>query len=180
VKKIVLLLVLLPSIPVVAADARTPSNFLRAYTQMLCAEKAGDHSAALAAISPFIAGTDEFHVSGSKALDRDYVDSAISAGWAITRMTPKMRFLKYGSGTMQRQEVIMNFRVSGHDRKQAIASLKACFGASVVEGPKNGQPPLEMAAATIAWYLTQDIDGRVVPKELTGMNRGGTLGFGSQ
>jgi hypothetical protein len=137
---VVLVLFTLIASSAFAADSLTPTNFLRAYVKMLVAERAGDHDAAVAALTPFVMiNGREMTASSKEALSGRFSDSAVTATWAIVTDSP------------------MRFAVSRRDRKEAIAALRESYGASITDGPKNSQRGLQLAAATLAWFLTQDL-----------------------
>jgi hypothetical protein len=131
----------------VASDWSNAKQFLRAYVDMLCAEKAGNHERAVEAISPFVAidGRD-MTASAKDALRGQYADSAVSATWTLV------------SNSRWDELPSMRFAVSLRDRREALSALREAFGRSIAKGPMRDQTQLETAAATLAWFLTQDLD----------------------
>jgi len=131
----------------VASDSSNASRFLRAYVDMLCAERAGDHAKAVEAITPFVTIDGPEMTSSSKdALRGQYEDSAVSATWSLVSNS------RWGEARSIR------FAVSWRERREALAALREAFGESITKGPMRGQTQLVKAAATLAWFLTQDLD----------------------
>jgi hypothetical protein len=138
----------------VASDSSSATRFLRAYVDMLCAEKAGNHEKAVEAITPFVTIDGPDMTSSAKdALRGQYADSAVSATWSLVTNS------RWGELRS------MRFAVSWRDRREAIAALREAFGRSITNGPMEGQPQLRKAAATLAWFLTQDLDGVAQPRD---------------
>jgi len=157
-RKIAIVVSFLVASAAMASDA--PSRFLRAYVDMLCAEKAGNHEQAVEAISPFatIDGS-EMTSSVKDALRGQYADSAVSATWSLVTNS---RWSEFRS---------MRFAVSWRDRREALSALRESFGPSVTKGPRDGQTQVEKAAATMAWFLTQDFDPVARPRDFYSRSR---------
>ena len=122
----------------------SPSKFLRAYVSALCAEKSGDHAKGLEVMQPFETARDP----GMRAAARDFplgqfTDASVQSSWSLVSNNWSTRSWEFVIGKRERQE--------------AVAELRHCFGSSVTDGPKNGQPQLDAGAATMAWFLTHDV-----------------------
>ena len=55
-------------------------------------------------------------------------------------------------------------RPSG-ERREALSTLREAFGHSIANGPVAGQTQVEAGAATLAWFLTQDLDPVAHPRD---------------
>ena len=138
----------------VAGDSSNASRFLRAYVDMLCAEKSGDHEKAVESITPFAAIDGRDMTSSVKdALRGQYADSAVSATWALVMSS------RWGEVHPTR------FAVSWRERREALSTLREAFGHSIAKGPVAGQTQVEAGAATLAWFLTQDLDPVAHPRD---------------
>ena len=123
----------------------SPSTFLRDYVSALCAEKTGDHAKAVALMQPYETASN----ADMRAAARDFPvgqfkDASVQASWPLVLQNWSTRS--------------WNFVVSKHERREAVDQLRQCFGANVTDGPMNGQPQLEAGAATMAWFLTHDVE----------------------
>ena len=78
------------------------------------------------------------------------VSSTWLAAWAIVNESSKLEFA-----------------VGRRERKDALNALRASFGKSISDGPKKGQNELEIAAATMAYFLTQDLQSIAHPRSMS-------------
>jgi hypothetical protein len=139
-----------------AVDDAMVSSFLRAYVKTLCAEKSGDRRGALAAIAPFESGgpvgmTVEMTQTSQGVIGHKYTDASVAASWAIVRQSGR------GAG----------FIVSRRERNEALAALRESFGPGVMRGPRAGMNDLNRGAATLAWFLTQDLSAVAHPRDFS-------------
>lgn len=135
--------------PVFAVDSPTATKFLRAYVDALCTEQAGDHNRAVETITPFTMATPQMSKSAKLFTAGELRESAISAAWAVVRNESKM-----------------DFAVGRRERRELVNTLRASFGKSISEGPKKGQNELEVAAATMAYFLTQSFESVAHPRDM--------------
>jgi hypothetical protein len=148
---IALLLALVASTALAADDAMV-SDFLRAYVKTLCAEKAGDRRGALAAIAPFESGViPEMTQTAQGVITHKYTDASVSASWAIVRPSGRRT----------------GFIVSRRERNEALAALREAFGPNISRGPRDGMTDLNRGAATLAWFLTQDLSVVSHPRDFS-------------
>jgi len=142
--------------PLFAIDSPTATKFLRAYVDAICTENAGDHQKAVSTITPFAMSTaPQLSKSAKEFANGELRASAISAAWAIVNEGSKMEFA-----------------VGRRERKDALNALRASFGKSISDGPKKGQNELEIAAATMAYFLTQELQDVAHPRRMS--PRGGS------
>ena len=88
------------------------------------------------------------------ALRGQYADSAVSATWALV--------------TSSRWDEVRptRFAMSWRERREALSTLREAFGHSIAKGPLPGQTQVEAGAATLAWFLTQDLDPVAHPRPI--------------
>ena len=135
--------------PVFAVDSPTATKFLRAYVDALCIEQAGDHQKAVDTMAQFTMLKGAMAQSAKQFTNGDLRESAISAAWAVVNGGTKM-----------------DFAVGRRDRRDMLNALRTSFGKSISDGPKKGQNELEVAAATMAYFLTQQFDGAAHPRDM--------------
>jgi len=152
-KKIVVTLALaMSALPAVAADSPTATRFLRDYTKALCAEKSGDHAAAVSLITPWMLDGHDVKISAREALRGDYQDASVLASWALVTnnwASPQMRF-----------------SIGKQEREAAVASLRECFGSAITQGPQPWQTQVDAGAALLGYFLVQEIDPVSHPRNL--------------
>lgn len=156
-KRLIVAVFVVLAVRVHAADARTP-DFLRAYVKALCAEKAGDHDAAVAAMQPFVASWGDMKIAANTMVARQYADAANHAAAALLEFRSEQR--KAGRFQVLWNDVKRGWTISGRDRKTAITDLQICFGPAVLEGAKAGPTDLEAVAAAFVEFLMRDPNGR--------------------
>jgi len=139
---------------ILAADARTATNFLHAYTAALCAAKHGDHAKAVELLAPFESKDGpELHASVRAVKAGDFEDASVQATWVLVKnswLEPRYRFA-----------------VDKPERQAAITELRECFGATITSGAQEWQAGIDRGAATLAWFLNRDIDPVLQPRGYT-------------
>jgi hypothetical protein len=137
-----------------AADLRTATNFLHAYTAALCAAKHGDQTKAVELLAPFESKDGpELQATVRAVKAGDFEDASVQASWVLVKnswLEPRYRFA-----------------VDKAERRAAIEELRECFGATITGGPQEWQAHVDRSAAMLAVFLNREIEPVLQPRGYT-------------